>query len=115
VPDKTTQSRENCYREERINRGADPRCRSKVQDGQSFKNIGKQFLMATRKSEEKFTMARRTVSRCPLETFDVGQRLSELRKTRFLGLEFARVDAAAQAAHLDRVLEVQHFVVKQVL
>jgi hypothetical protein len=102
-------------RKESTGAGANPECSFKVQDDQSFKNAGKQFLMAARKSEEKFNADRRTVSGCPLETFDVSERFRELRKTRFFRFEFAGVDAAAQAAHFNRVLKVQHFVVEQVL
>ena len=50
-----------------------------------------------------------------LQTFDEGKGFRELREARFVGLEFGRVDAAAQAARLDGVLEVEHLVVEQVL
>jgi hypothetical protein len=49
-----------------------------------------------------------------LEAFDERERLGELREEGFLGFKFAGVDAAAETAHLDRVLEVEHLVVEQV-
>jgi hypothetical protein len=37
-----------------------------------------------------------------------------LREESFLGFELAGVYTAANTSHLDRMLEVKHFVVKQV-
>ena len=49
------------------------------------------------------------------KALDEGEGLDELGETRFFGFELARVNTAAQAAHANGVLEVQHLVVKQVL
>jgi hypothetical protein len=48
------------------------------------------------------------------KALDEGEGFGELREERFLGFELAGVDAAAQAAHADRMLEVKHLVVEQV-
>ena len=49
-----------------------------------------------------------------LELSKVGLGLCELREEALLGLELARVDAAAPGFHADWVLQVQHLVVEQV-
>lgn len=50
-----------------------------------------------------------------LQALDEGEGFGELREAGFVGLEFRRVDAAAQAAGSDGVFEVEHLVIEQVL
>ena len=54
------------------------------------------------------------VAQASLQALDEGESFGELGEARFVGFELAGVDAAAQAARLDRMLEVQHLVVEQV-
>jgi hypothetical protein len=49
-----------------------------------------------------------------LKAPDEGERFRELGEEGFFGFEFAGVYASAEAAHLDRMLEVEHLVVEQV-
>ena len=49
-----------------------------------------------------------------LKPLDEGEGFVELGKERLVGLELARMDAAAQSAQLDGVLQVQHLVEEQV-
>jgi len=55
-----------------------------------------------------------TREKCGSEALDERQGFSELRKEGFFGFECGGVDAAAQAAHADWMLEMKHFVVEQV-
>jgi hypothetical protein len=55
-----------------------------------------------------------TVRSSCLEAFQERQRFLELGKLLLFGFEFAGVDAAADAFHFHRVLEVQHLVIEQV-
>jgi len=49
-----------------------------------------------------------------LKALDEGEGFGELREAGFVGLEFGRVDAAAQAARPDGVLEMEHLVIEQI-
>src|ERR1700750_2834911 len=49
------------------------------------------------------------------EAFEESLSFSELGEESFVGFEFARVDAAAKTAHSHRVLEMEHFVVEEIL
>jgi hypothetical protein len=51
----------------------------------------------------------------PLEALYECKGFGELGELGFFGFEFAGVDAAAEIAHADRMLEVKHLVVEQVL
>jgi hypothetical protein len=53
--------------------------------------------------------------RAALEAFDEGESFRKLWKEGFLGLELSRVDTPAQAAHLDWMFEVEHFVIQKIL
>ena len=50
-----------------------------------------------------------------LEPFDKCHGFSQLRESCFICLELPGVDAAADTPHTDRVFEVEHLVVEQVL
>ncbi|SPE18098.1 hypothetical protein SBA5_130037 [Candidatus Sulfotelmatomonas gaucii] len=50
-----------------------------------------------------------------LQALDEGEGFGELREARFLSLEFSGVNAAAQATRFDRIFEVQHLVVEEIL
>ena len=50
-----------------------------------------------------------------LQALDEGEGLAEFGEERFVGFEFAGVDAAAETAHPDGMLEMKHLVVEQVL
>ena len=67
--------------------------------------------MSARKFGSPRSNSQRVESGKPL---DEGEGFSELGKARFFGFELAGVDAAAQAARADRMLQVQHLVVEQV-
>jgi hypothetical protein len=49
------------------------------------------------------------------EALDEGEGLVQFREEGFVGFEFAGMDAAAEATHLYRMLEVKHLVVEQIL
>ena len=51
----------------------------------------------------------------PLKALEIGLRLFELREKPFLGLELAGMDAAAARFHPDRMFEMKHLVVQQIL
>lgn len=50
-----------------------------------------------------------------LETFEEGKGFAELREATLICFEFPGMNAASEAMHLDRMLEVKHLVVEEVL
>jgi hypothetical protein len=49
-----------------------------------------------------------------LKAADEGEGFMELGEEGFFGFEFAGMDTAAETAHFDRMLEVEHLMVEQV-
>ena len=56
-----------------------------------------------------------THHRRQLQSLYEGEGLFELGELRFFGFEFAGVNAAAEATHLDGMLEMKHLVIEQIL